>query len=97
MKFTEAGVCFVSETEELEIPERLLGRCGLLQDIRDQADVSEQEIPIQVSMADAKAWLVCAKVDDGDTIVVTTETQVGALKVRVTAPHRYSPIRSIIA
>lgn len=90
LRFTDGRPLFASvasATEELEIPESLARRCGVLADIRDHdvhsKEDSRDDVPIQLSMLHAKAWLLCGQLQDAAELAKQdVETLLSALKVR---------------
>lgn len=82
--FTETGTFLISaeDDKDIEVPEQLVQRCGLLVDIRDQDDGARRKVPVQLSVADAKSWLLCAELAKPTELVKQSyQTLLGALKV----------------
>lgn len=87
IKFTDAGTFLVSDgdAEALAVPESLVQRSGLLVDMRDQDDEAQRDVPVQLTVVQAKAWLLCAELgSDAELGTQNHETLLSALKVKTT-------------
>ena len=96
--FTDAGTFFASVTdcEKLRIPDHFFRRCDMLVDLFDQHDTVNYEIPIQISMENAKSWLLCAEMGmdyAADLAMLDDETLLGALKVSNPVLHLIALLR----
>lgn len=88
----EAFFASVTGSEKLSIPETLVRRCGLLNDICDQDCEAQDDIMLQLSMEDVKSWLICAKLDDAAELARTDQhTLLRALKVSRPRRQRQRP------
>lgn len=79
---SDLAVCFVSGTENVEVPGRVAARSELLADLQSETQ-KETIIELPLTMIDVLAWVACARIEDvaSQADDVDDNTAARALKV----------------